>query len=541
MKKTKIPLICLIVLAMLLTAVACKQTETVATTQPTQAAATPTPKTDPTAEPTPVPYSEQETLQVSFMMGPKELLPDNYLKDLLLEKYNIELSFFGAYTQAITEVPLLMASDTYPEWIYSDSYVAYTDLAYDGYFINWDEYMDKLPNYRALYTDQQWEQDLATRRYDDGGLYFLPQYRVWLISRGLLVRQDLLDANNLKPPTTADEIMQLCEDWKEIYPDSLPIADKWEMCFQALRYVFGAYPGVDVITGEYDPYYYISDEMRDTHIFFHELYTRGYIDPEFITVSNAQFEERFATSNPCMVFGSITWEENLNTWTKAGTGDLNQNPNWRAVEAVISNNPEVKIYERNITAQNWGCFFTDKMLEQEGLLDRMLDFINWTCSEEGQIWQTFGVEDESFNYDAQGAPQYIEAVVDPFGARKDGKPTREEIGLISPTCWNTETINAIYGNDAWLRVQNAVVNDPNAYGIVPKLALKVPEDKVDRKAELESLISTVFGEYYNKLRTAVLDPSNDDHWNEYIQALNAAGLEEYRALMIELYNAQYGE
>lgn len=539
MKKATKFLVCLLVFALLGTLAACTTpgTTTTTTTAPTTTKATTTTAT--TTAATTVPYSEQDKLIISYM-GSVEFLPDNYLAKKLLDDYNIELDFFGTYTAANTEVPLLLASGQYPEWLYSDSYAVYHTPAYDGYFINYLDYMDKLPDYQALYTDEQWEKDVMSRCYDDGGLYFLPQYRAWVASMGWLVREDLIVANNLKIPQTDKEILELCASWKEIYPESLPIADKWLACFNGCRYITGAYPFFNSKTGDYQAHYQSADEYRDALILFHELYTKGYVEPEFATASNAQFEERFATSNPCLVYGAVTWESSLNNFTKAGTGDLNKDPNWRAIEAVLyKDGNDQKYYELIVSAQNWGSFLTDKVLETEGLLERMLDFFNWTCTEQGLVWQTFGVEGETFDYGTDGTPVYNTAKIDPMGSLKSGLPTKNDLGLTSITAWSGDAITAMYGSDAWKRFGDAAKNDPKAVGVRTTLALKVPEDKVSRKAELETMLGTVRSEYVLKFQTGLLNPNSEEDWTAYIKALNDAGLEEYETMMEALYNEQY--
>jgi putative aldouronate transport system substrate-binding protein len=538
MKKATKILVCLLVIALLGTIAACTTpgTTTTTTTAPTTTKAPTTTAT--TTEATTVPYSEQDKLTISYM-GSVAFKDGNYLAQKLLEDYNIELNLFGTYTAANTEVPLLLASGQYPEWIYSDSYGVYHTPAYDGYFINYFDYLDQLPDYKALFTDEQWEKDVMSRCYDDGGLYFLPQYRAWVASMGWLVREDLVLANGLEIPKTDKDILALCETWKEIYPDSLPIADKWQTCFTGCRYIYGAYPFINSKTGEYQAHYQSEKEYREALILFHELYTKGYVEPEFATVSNAQFEERFATSTPVLVYGAVAWEDSLNNFTKAGTAEVNKNPNWRAIEAVLySAANDKKYYELNVSAQNWGSFLTDKVLETGGLLERMLDFFNWTCTEEGLVWQTFGVEGESFNY-VSGTPVYNTDKIDPMGSLKSGLPTKNDLGLTSITAWSPDAITAMYNSDAWKRFGDAAKNDPKAVGVRTTLALKVPEDKVSRKAELETMLGTVRAEYVLKFQTGLLNPNSDEDWTAYIKALNDAGLEEYEAMMEALYKDQY--
>lgn len=543
MRKSSVVLACLVLSAVLLTTASCTQaTTTTANSTTTTPASTTTKATTTTTATTAsekVPYSEQDRLEINYL-GAFAFKDDNYLARKLLEDYNIEFKQFGTFTAANTEVPLLLASGQYPEWIYSDSYGVYYTPAYDGYFINYLDYMDQLPDYRALFTDEQWEKDVMSRCYDDGGLYFLSQYRAMIASMGWLCREDLIKANGLKIPETDVELLDLCAQWKEIYPDSLPIADKWEFCFAGCRYIKGSYPFINSKTGAYQAHYQSADEYRQALILFHELYARGYVESEFATVSNAQFEERFATSNPCLVYGFVNWEASFNNYTKAGTTELNKNPDWRVIPAIMySAGSDKKYFELNITAQNWGCFLTDKVHETEGLLERMLDFFNWTCTQEGQVWQTFGVEGETFRYDTDGTPVYNTDVIDPMGSLKSGKPTKNDLGLTSITSWSPEAITAMYDSDAWKRYSDVVLKDPQGVGVRTRLVLKVPEDKVTRKAELETMLGTVRAEYVLKFETGLLDPNSDDDWTAYLKALDDAGLEEYQSMMEALYNDQY--
>jgi putative aldouronate transport system substrate-binding protein len=177
-----------------------------------------------------------------------ELNKDNEIKNIIASKTGVMVTETWLHGQTAQDaVAMLIASGEYPDFI--DGGDASKQLYEAGALIALDDYIDKYPNIKAYYSDEEWDR----LRQSDGHIYWIPQFSnykgkdtscthndeaFWIQTRVLKwagypeVRTldqyfDLIEAYYEANPTMEDgsEIIPytiLCEDWRYFCLENAP-------------------------------------------------------------------------------------------------------------------------------------------------------------------------------------------------------------------------------------------------------------------------------------------------------------------------------
>lgn len=268
-------------------------------------------------------YVFNYNLSSSITVNP--ISDDNEIRDLIKSQTCCVIDEVD-YTNISNADELLITmidNDNLPDLIMANSFESLenrtesTFLGEDGMLVPWDYYIEKYPNIKALYTDEEWDQF----RYEDGHIYWVDifdringedrrtahnDYAFWIQARvlewagypeintldeyfDLLVRY--ADANPTMPD--GSEVIPyttLCEDWRFFCIESAPL------------FLDGyADNGGSVIVNEDDPDnpYVIDYNVSPTaKLYFqklNELYNAGYMDENFDTQTYAEYIEKLST------------------------------------------------------------------------------------------------------------------------------------------------------------------------------------------------------------------------------------------------------
>lgn len=149
---------------------------------------------------------------------------DWYVVDLIKEYTNVDLKVTAVDTSGFSEkLNLTMASGELPDLMFLTDNTTVQQYAPQGAFINILDHLDKMPNFKAWYEENQ--QYAANYLSADGGLYQFPQQGVEETERrGWLYRADIFEELGLEMPTNKDEFYDVLVKLKEAYPDSYPLA-----------------------------------------------------------------------------------------------------------------------------------------------------------------------------------------------------------------------------------------------------------------------------------------------------------------------------
>ena len=221
---------------------------------------------------------------------------DWYVVDLIKEYTNVDLKVTAVDTSGFSEkLNLTMASGELPDLMFLTDNTTVQQYAPQGAFINILDHLDKMPNFKAWYEENQ--QYAANYLSADGGLYQFPQQGVEETERrGWLYRADIFEELGLEMPTNKDEFYDVLVKLKEAYPDSYPLAFRSFAGTMAQMNMIAPSWGtyyLDITDNRYFGYDYdaqewtfgpTSPEFKEMLEFYNKLYKEGLLLPNFLTI-----------------------------------------------------------------------------------------------------------------------------------------------------------------------------------------------------------------------------------------------------------------
>jgi putative aldouronate transport system substrate-binding protein len=105
-------------------------------------------------------------------MPQPEINDDNEIMNLIAEKVGVKVKETWLTGQTAAEaIGTIIAGGDYPDFI--DGGEAMMALYDEGVLVPWDDYLEKYPNLKELFTDQEWD----ALRQDDGKIYWANQFQ----------------------------------------------------------------------------------------------------------------------------------------------------------------------------------------------------------------------------------------------------------------------------------------------------------------------------------------------------------------------------
>ena len=105
-------------------------------------------------------------------MPQPEINDDNEIMNLIAEKVGAKVKETWLTGQTAAEaIGTIIAGGDYPDFI--DGGEAMMALYDEGVLVPWDDYLEKYPNLKALFTDEEWD----ALRQDDGKIYWANQFQ----------------------------------------------------------------------------------------------------------------------------------------------------------------------------------------------------------------------------------------------------------------------------------------------------------------------------------------------------------------------------
>ncbi|WP_372661107.1 extracellular solute-binding protein [Cohnella sp.] len=149
---------------------------------------------------------------------------ENRWVDWIRKESGIDVSIIPVpRSQAKDKLNVLIASNQAPDliWEFDRSYIG--KLVTQGALQPIGEYIEKYSTSYKKYLEENPE--LLPHITFDGKIYAVTTKRpiTAIANHGMWIRQDWLDALNLKAPTTVDELIAVAQAFKKHYPDSTPI------------------------------------------------------------------------------------------------------------------------------------------------------------------------------------------------------------------------------------------------------------------------------------------------------------------------------
>jgi putative aldouronate transport system substrate-binding protein len=389
-----------------------------------------------------------------------------------------------------------------------------------------------MPNYYK-YLQTRPERDKAVKT--DSGKYWSigffredgPFMDTWV---GPMVRKDWLDAQGLPIPKTIADWDNTLKVFKEKYGAMLSFeknfGDHGGLCG-----AFGAYAMYNFVPFVKDGKVQAANtqpEYRNYLAKLNEWWTKGYLDPDHLTIDTATFRSRALEGKVGISYGALSRVTALYNDAQAAKNGAN----WIGIQYPRA--PDGSITK---VQGGWGAganaFITTSCPPEK--LEVTMRLMDYAFTEEGFLYTNFGTKGVSWDYDASGkvvwTPQFLNDVDAPdyqevarkYGGMRGSGPGIQATRLV-------ELINAPISFEAakiWF-----YPNEDAAYKNVlpPGMAHTVQEGL--RVTELRNTINTYAAEMAISFVTGQTPLSQ---FNTFVSRLNQMGLPE----LLSLYQASY--
>lgn len=464
--------------------------------------------------------------QTDMSQNYSDVLFVDYVKAI----FNITLKYEYIPSTVMTEkMNLSFATNTYKDVLELVDSATVNRLAKDDFFIPLSDHLDKLDNYRNAYSDYDWNNLVDTLSDENGKFYILPVKEAENSSSSYvwMYRKDAFDAIGADLPVTTDDLYNALSKIKQSLNPNLTMPNRWGL-YNALEGYNLAFRTKHEVWKDVDEdgtivYGAVTDKFRDLLIYMNKLYAAGILTPEYVTMTDQQRMAQFSQGNVYANFQFSGYEEMLNKISAAAKID--------AVWVKDKEHLTLTAYpELGPMQQKWPAFYaygvalTDRV--EEDRLDQLLDYVNWSCSEEGQLFHEFGVDGITYEVTDQ-VPRYIGPYLDEtdpnsyFGLIQDHGPFG--FYLIQ----NEAHAALAYPEPAKTNKDLEGV-DIMDYSAIP---YRFTKEENDQQADLATVLDQYRDEYIQAFIAGTKNPAKDADWQEFLDKMNSAGLETYLKIL----------
>ncbi len=427
-----------------------------------------------------------------------------------------------------TKLPLIMANEKeMPDMMHIYAKPHVDTYAASGAYVSYTDNMDKMPNLKAFLDGlpEAEKEDLINQHTSgDGEMYFPPAYGTHRISnlRTWLYRKDVFEKNNLKVPTTYEELYQVAKELKKLYPESYPICFRdgilkfidtlpaWKSDFS--YWVYYDYKNEEWKFGAQDPL------LKDVIEYYKKLAAEGLLPPNFLTIDTKGWEELMSTDRGFITMDYISRIDNFNNSVRQVDPDYTLALMAPPVPEIATG--EAKIAKTNLDMNGWTILNTGK----EDKINNALKLVDWMYSQKGIDTLSWGKEGETYTVDANGKKSFIldESEV---AKNKYGVGTYGLYQVIDQAAF--ETIYSQEQIDAAGEVQQYLQERSN-----PELWLPFNEEEESRRV---ALYDDLEGYCQEQLSKFLLDMQPMSEWDNFQKGLIEMGVEE----LVKLYAQAY--
>ncbi len=458
----------------------------------------------------------------------------NLFAKALKDKFNVVLNFEYIPNSDLEEtLKLRMVGGEDPDVFFGLNLTQqFEELGAEGYYVPLNDYLEKLPNYRALWSDEDWATFLDLSSASDGKLYSLhvPMSGVQLIGEGWIFRMGTLEKLGLKVPTTTDGLYETLKAIKAAYPDSIPFANrnKLNWLLYGFEDAFRTDTGyrVDPDSGEF-VYGPVTQKYREMLIYLNKLYKEDLIYKEFATATSQQWSELLAQGKVHVIFDYFARE----AWANNLMKDVDPDANWKASFDYIRAYPEKKQFVTRYSPVG-GVAARISSRNSPERIERLVAIFDWLATEEGMIATQFG--EKGLTYDiVDGQLVYTPMMITPLNPGQ-GTDTllKYDLGYrlaIHPTFWHYQ------GADTSREVGNYAVD--NGFEYYRHFTLKFSDEDKTVVSDYGTVVNDIQQEYGVKFIMGQLDPNDDAAWNAYVDTISKGGLDK----VLPIYQRYYAE
>ena len=331
------------------------------------------------------------------------------------------------------DVALMIANDEYPDMIYAKG--SATDLYQAGALIDMTDLIEKYgPNIKKMYGAEmeklKWSQD-------DPGIYQLSyagvNQKTLTTGGSCQIQWAALKENDYKYPKTLDEYEKMIKSYLAAHPkteDGLDMigitmsASDWHWMItlgNPAGLIADASPdnGQWNIDDEYNVHYkHVTDEEKEYFKWLCRMYNEGILDPNFATQTDDDYIAKVA-SGRVVAITDAEWHYSQCEATLVADGKVDQT--YVGLPVTLREDQVEKALLYQGTTVGWGIGITKSCEDPV----RAIKFLDYLCSDEGQILYHWGIEGENYFLDDDGQPyrtdeEVAKAQSDPDYAKNTG-------------------------------------------------------------------------------------------------------------------------
>ena len=331
------------------------------------------------------------------------------------------------------DIALMIANDEYPDMIYAKG--SATDLYQAGALIDMTDLIEKYgPNIKKMYGAEmeklKWSQD-------DPGIYQLSyagvNQKTLTTGGSCQIQWAALKENDYKYPKTLDEYEKMIKSYLAAHPkteDGLDMigitmsASDWHWMItlgNPAGLIADASPdnGQWIIDDEYNVHYkHVTDEEKEYFKWLCRMYNEGILDPNFATQTDDDYIAKVA-SGRVVDITDAEWHYSQCEATLVADGKVDQT--YVGLPVTLREDQVEKALLYQGTTVGWGIGITKSCEDPV----RAIKFLDYLCSDEGQILYHWGIEGENYFLDDDGQPyrtdeEVAKAQSDPDYAKNTG-------------------------------------------------------------------------------------------------------------------------
>ena len=331
------------------------------------------------------------------------------------------------------DIALMIANDEYPDMIYAKG--SATDLYQAGALIDMTDLIEKYgPNIKKMYGAEmeklKWSQD-------DPGIYQLSyagvNQKTLTTGGSCQIQWAALKENDYKYPKTLDEYEKMIKSYLAAHPkteDGLDMigitmsASDWHWMItlgNPAGLIADASPdnGQWIIDDNYGVHYkHVTDEEKEYFKWLCRMYNEGILDPNFATQTDDDYIAKVA-SGRVVAITDAEWHYSQCEATLVADGKVDQT--YVGLPVTLREDQVEKALLYQGTTVGWGIGITKSCEDPV----RAIKFLDYLCSDEGQILYHWGIEGENYFLDDNGQPyrtdeEVAKAQSDPDYAKNTG-------------------------------------------------------------------------------------------------------------------------
>ena len=487
---------------------------------------------------------------------------DNAFTQYLEEKANVKLEFVffpGAGEDYVRQLTLMAAAnqkmpDVLWQFLALDTNTR-NDFGEEGYLMDLTDLIEKYaPDYKATLEklDDHTRSRIKSRATaPDGGIYGMPltwSEPMWDDLQDMLfINQEWLDTLGLEVPTTVDELYTVLKAFKERDPNGNGIEDEIPLFGRTIRnnnictwiinafiYYNDSYE-LNVENGKlYAPY--TTDEYRQALVFLNKLCKEGLL-------SDLSFSANTNEMKAMVTPGTGTAQVGIWAGHPAVNADqtspiLEQYQPYAGLKdetgkgGYIIMNPPDLYFGLLITAdcehpeaamRLCNLFYQDETITRQRHGELGVDWVD----EEGDL--------------PVGGTGHIKVINSNAFFKGNSTWCMNGAGIFnyynySATTSTTKRYDEVMTNLLKTSYENVIWKATNPPEVCQDVVYT--KEQYERRTQYSSLISSYVLSQRNLFILGNLDPSNDGDWNKYLNELKNLGLEDFIAVMQEVYDAQ---